>query len=102
MSSIERLWRDHQRIRFPQGCAGREIDGIDLVLLDSSIAGCVSTFLARDRRLNGWRLAVLGQCYRDARHVIPMLEPELRKYFERLEVMAGEILQAVATTHREE
>jgi hypothetical protein len=85
------------RTTFPNGCVGREVDGIDLTSLDSSTAGCVSTFLGSGGKLRGWRLAVLGQCYRDARYVIPALEPEVRPYFERLETLAGEILRAIAS-----
>jgi hypothetical protein len=97
---IEELWRDHVAASMPRGCVGQEIDGIDLMSLDSFTAGCVSTFLERGGKLDSRRLAVLGQCYRDLRYVIPGLEPRSRRYFERLETLAGEVLKAIASASR--
>src|SRR5688572_11351997 len=100
MRKTRELWREHVAASLPRACVGQEIDGIDLVSLDSFTAGCVSTFLERGGKLDGRRLAVLGRCYRDLRYVIPGLEPKARRYFERLETLAGEVLKTVATADR--
>jgi hypothetical protein len=42
---IEDLWNEFQRTAFPKSCEGGEIQGIDLVLLDTYPAGCISTFI---------------------------------------------------------
>ena len=75
---------------------GEDVEGIDFVLLDADIAGCVSTFLGNRGRLDLWRTAVLGLRYRDVRYVLPQLDEEGRVYFSRLEVLAKLVLQAVA------
>ena len=94
LSQIRQLWKEHLR-PFPRSLAGHEVDSIDLVLLDSTIAGCVSTFLARGT-LDLWRTAVLGLCYQDVRIVYPILNMEGSAYFWQLERMAELVLKEVA------
>jgi hypothetical protein len=98
--TIEQLWNEHNQTRFPAACRARDIDGVDFVLLDADIAGCVQTFLKRKRTLDPWRMAVLGICYRNARYVLPHLEPEPRAYFERLEQLAGAVLDELVRATR--
>jgi hypothetical protein len=55
LQHIFRLWVRLKEKLFPSGCGGEDVRGIDLVTLDSNIAGCVSTFLTRgqlDERQN--------------------------------------------------
>ncbi len=91
---VESLWREHEAAPFPLASRGREVAGQDLVLLDSSTAGCVSTFLARGE-LDTKRLAVLGLCYHGLGQVVVELEGEERVYFDRLERLAGLVLEGV-------
>jgi hypothetical protein len=95
--SIEDLWLQHGASVFPKGLGGEEIGGIDLVMLDADIAGCVHTFLSAKRSLDARRLAILGLCYRDVSRVIPSIAIAHRPHFERLEVLAGSILREVAS-----
>jgi hypothetical protein len=44
---IEQLWREHKLEAFPQGYRGKDVNGVDLVMLDADVAGCVDTFLDR-------------------------------------------------------
>ncbi len=91
---IEQLWREHEAARFPRASRGREVAGCDLVLLDSTAAGCVSTFVTRGS-LDTWRLAILGLCYHGLGLVVAEVEGEERAYFGRLEELAGLVLEAV-------
>ena len=68
------LWDEHCRAPFPDRLRGMEIAGVDMVLLDADIAGCVTTWLGgaslRRRRigteppaarpLDEWRRTYLG------------------------------------------
>lgn len=92
---INSLWHEHYKLPFPEGLGGREVNGIDLVLLDSDIAGCVSTFIDRGD-LDTWRAAVLGLCYRDCSFVCSVINNDAAEYFRRLESMAGLVLRLVA------
>jgi len=56
---IEELWREHKLAAFPQGYRGKDVNGVDFVMLDADVAGCVDTFLSRGN-LNLYQTAVLG------------------------------------------
>ena len=47
LQDIFQLWVRLKEKLFPAGCSGQDVRGMDLVLLDSNVAGCVSTFLTR-------------------------------------------------------
>lgn len=44
---IRNLWNEHRCAVFPKGFGGKDVSGIDFVMLDSDVAGCVDTFLNR-------------------------------------------------------
>jgi hypothetical protein len=80
---------------FPKGFRGKDVSGIDFVMLDADVAGCVDTFLSRGD-LNLFQTAMLGLSYRNLRYVMPILSEEGAAYFWRLERLAELILKAVA------
>ena len=96
MDEIRRLWREHQNAPYPDGYRGVEVAGVELVMLDADIAGCVSTYLGNGGRLDLQRTAILGQCYRDVSLVVRELTGSARDYFGHLERMAGSVLEALS------
>jgi hypothetical protein len=92
---IRELWDLHMTNRFPRGLGGEMIDGIDLVLLDSDTAGCVLTFIQNDGKLDVWRTAILGLCYRDLTVVTGQLSDEGKERFSRLETLANLVLKDI-------
>jgi spore coat protein CotH len=92
---IGELWKEHVATPFPKGFRGKDVDGIDFVMLDADIAGCVDTFLERGN-LNLFQTAVLGLCYRHCSYVTLILNEEDATYFWRLERLAELVLKAVA------
>ena len=98
---IEQLWREHKLAAFPQDYRGKDLNGVDLVMLDADVAGCVDTFLSRGN-LNLFQTAVLGLCYRNLTYLIPMLSEEGKAYYCRLERLAELVLKAVATRNRKD
>src|SRR5678815_919636 len=92
---IEELWREHESAAFPQGYRGKDVNGVDFVMLDADVAGCVDTFLSRGN-LNLYQTAVLGLCYRNLTFLIPILSEEGKAYYWRLERLAELVLKAVA------
>jgi hypothetical protein len=92
--TIEDIWQEHREATFPSVCRGHDVDGIDFVILDADIAGCVSSYLRR-RELDLWRTAVLGVCYRNVSYVLGRMPVEGRDHFERLERLARMVLDAV-------
>ena len=89
--SIDALWKGHVESRFPAGLRGEEVDGIDLVMLDADIAGCVQSFVRR-RQLDQPRLDILSKCHAEVTAISPKLSSEARLYFERLGQMAAAVL----------
>ena len=92
--TIEDLWNEHRETAFPSVCRGHDVDGIDFVMLDADIAGCVSTYVKR-RQLDLWRTAGLGVCYRNVTYLLGQMPVEGRVYFQRLERLARLVLDAV-------
>jgi len=92
--TIEDIWKEHHAAAFPSVCRGHGVEGIDYVMLDADIAGCVSTYLRR-RQLDLWRTAVLGVCYRNVTYVLDRMPLDGRVHFERLERLSRMVLDAV-------
>jgi hypothetical protein len=83
-----RLWDEHMSAPFPSRLRGEEIDGVEMVLLDADIAGCVSTWLGNHGRLDEQRQGVLKSCLDDLARVLPLLDDvEEHAYYERLGVV---------------
>ncbi len=92
---ILELWNIHLESGFPRGYGGETIEGIDLVLLDSYIAGCVTTFIENNGLLDLWRTAILGICCRDSIIVAIHLSGEAKEYFSRLETLSNLVLKDI-------
>jgi len=99
--TIEEVWQQHRSAKFPSELSGRGVEGIDFVMLDADIAGCVSTFLGRRHVLDQWRTAVLGLRLADVERLLPQFEPAQREYFERLADLARLVLREVAATTKD-
>ncbi|CAG0928199.1 hypothetical protein TFLX_00795 [Thermoflexales bacterium] len=97
---IQALWQEHSAAMFPKEYGGKEIDGVDLVLLDADTSGCIQTLVSNGGQLDIWRTAILGLCYRDLAVVTTSLHGEAREYFTRLETLAGVALRAIRDTLR--
>lgn len=98
---IEQLWSEHQSAAFPQGYRGKDINGVDFVMLDADVAGCVDTFVRRGN-LNLFQTAILGLCYRNLTSLLPAFSEEGKVYYGRLELLAELVLKAVAATNRKD
>lgn len=84
-----RLWGEHLSAPFPSRLRGEEIEGVDMVMLDADIAGCIDAWLGRGGRLDEQRRGWLKSCREDLRRVMRALDdPEERAYYERLDALA--------------
>ncbi|HEX9425775.1 MAG TPA: hypothetical protein VF899_21235 [Pyrinomonadaceae bacterium] len=97
---IDELWQEHLATPFPRGLRGKDMNGIDFVMFDANIAGCITTFLERGK-LNLYQTAILGLSHQRACSVVPVLNEEGAAYFWRLERLAALILKAVALSGSE-
>ncbi len=97
---ILRLWNSLSAAPFPSGCRGREVAEIDLVLLDSTIAGCISAFLESKGLLDLRRTALLGLCLRDLVMIVGILGGEAQAYFRRLEEATCLVLEMILDSNQ--
>ncbi|MCG6500039.1 hypothetical protein MCM47_38530 [Kitasatospora sp. A2-31] len=94
LAQLSRLWDEFRALGFPSGFYQREPDGQCMVMMDSMLAGCVSSALSgplndRRRGILQTRIVVLGQ-------ILPSIGDDeyAAKYFAHLHemvLMAAEI-----------
>lgn len=65
VAAVSQLWESHRNAAFPQRLRYDDVAGVDMVMLDANIAGCVSTWLNRDGSIDDWRQGILAACERD-------------------------------------
>jgi hypothetical protein len=89
------LWKQHCSEPAPSRLVGREIQGIEVTSLETFTAGCIQTFMDRKGKLDLWRTAILGRCYREISVIALALKGREKAYYKRLETLAGLVLQLV-------
>ena len=92
-AAVARLWQEHLDADFPARLRGVELAGIDMVLLDADIAGCVSAWRNGEGSLDAGRRRILRLCIADLNTVLPLLtdedDHEYDEYFGRLHRLAA-------------
>ena len=88
---FERLYKEP----FPSEC-GKEILGVDLVLIDSDTMGFASRFLGSKGHLTADEIRMLTSCLNDLKKIVPQLEKVERQYFASLRQLAKDILEATS------
>ena len=94
-SEVRRLFAEAREAPFPD-CRGDEVDGVDLVLIDLDLAGCVMHFLGQRFRDDAFQLPILEQIAGELDRIVPQMTGEVARYFEREARLAHATLAAVA------
>ncbi|MFI8962146.1 hypothetical protein ACIGO8_08525 [Streptomyces sp. NPDC053493] len=82
------MWREHLRAPYPDGFRGRDIAGVELILLDADTAGLVLREL--ERGLDDDGVAALASCLADLDTVVPLIDEAYgAAYFTKLRAMAA-------------
>jgi hypothetical protein len=82
-------WAEHLEAPFPTRRRGEEIAGVDLVMLDADVAGCVQTWMSNSFRLDEPHRGWLARCLGDLDRALPLMDDGAeRDYFERLRRLA--------------
>jgi hypothetical protein len=90
---LSRLWRKHSHAEFPERLRGAELAGIDLVTLDSDVAGCVKSCLAGKGSLDEAQKQSLVRSLDDLDAVLPLLSRRTESlYYGRLRELSTLIL----------
>ena len=73
---MSRLWREHLAEPWPPRLNAAERAGVDLLMLDADIAGCIRRWLASGGRLDTRRQRTLRRCLGELDLVLSELLPE--------------------------
>jgi hypothetical protein len=95
MQEFDDSWKAFYGRKFPTGCAGKEIHGIELAMLDSTAAGCIDTFVSNRGKLDNQRLDILRVCETELGIVVHNLTGDARDYFRHLHLLTKEILACI-------
>jgi hypothetical protein len=96
MDELVTRWRDFQANPFPQECVGHEIQGIDLVALDTFTSGCISAYIEHNGELDAQRRAVLQTCIQELQTATVQLQGAARAYFGQLLGLAARVIDKLA------
>jgi hypothetical protein len=72
---------------------GKEVNGIDLVLVDSDTMGIATKFFSSKGCLKSEDIAILGKCYKELKQIVTGLEKSERQYFASMKQLAYEMLE---------
>ena len=92
---VRALQEKRAALPFPPRLRGEEIDGVDMVMVDADIAGCVQVWLGSAANLDAGRIGTLRTCRDDVERVLPGLSlPSEHEYYMVLRDLADAILHA--------
>jgi hypothetical protein len=89
------LWQQHSSASFPKGYAEKEINRINLSLMDAEIAGCIRRYILNDGKIVSQQVKVLRDRLIDLNAIILLMDHDELIYFDRLRKMADLVLQEV-------
>jgi hypothetical protein len=93
-----KLYKEHLNAPFPDNYRGVSVNGIELVLLDTEMAGCINSYFGKNGTLNklkSEKQEVLSKCRNDLSIVVKGLDGYAKVYFQRLKQLADFILSEV-------
>lgn len=96
MKDIEESWNEFLEKPFPEDCVGLEVEGVELISLDTFSAGCIDTFIANRGSLDAQRILTLKDCLPELDKVVKHLKGDAKNYFEHLRLMSEEVLRNVS------
>lgn len=94
-SEIHALWQQHASSVFPKEYGDKEINKINLSLLDAEIAGCIHMYIHNGAKLDPQRVKHLRARLIDLNTLVLLLDREELVYFDRLRKLANLVLQEV-------
>lgn len=84
MAAVTELWEEHMQAAFPGRLRGADMAGVEMVMLDAGVAGCVSTWLRNGGNIDDQRWDYLATCEQQLIRVIPELNGHEVAYYQRL------------------
>lgn len=100
MTNIKTLYADFLKIPFPDNLSGEEINGVDLVLLDSDTAGLIDKFIRHDSQLDTNGFYILRQCCIELELVEKEVQGQQKEYFMTLLNIARQINKCLTNKNK--
>jgi hypothetical protein len=94
-SELMDLWQQHSSAAFPKGYGEKEINHINLSLLDAELAGCIRLYIHNASKINPQQVKILQKRLIDLNSIILLMDRDELIYFDRLRKMANLVLQDV-------
>ncbi len=94
-TELVEVWQQHSSATFPQDYGEKEINHINLSLLDAEMAGCIRLYIHNDGKINPQQVKILQNRLIDLNAIILLMERDELIYFDRLRKMANLVLQEV-------
>ncbi len=94
-SELMDLWQQHSSAAFPEGYGEKEIQRINLSLLDAEISGCIRLYIHNDRKIDPQHVKTLRDRLIDLNIIILLMDHDELIYFDCLRTMANLVLQEV-------
>ncbi|MCW3819282.1 hypothetical protein ONA91_33055 [Micromonospora sp. DR5-3] len=82
--TVAELYEEHRQAAFPRRLVVTDVNGVEMVSLDSNVSGCVSTWLKNGGRIDDRRWGVLADCEQKLNRAIPALDGYEASYYQRL------------------
>ncbi len=100
MNDIKEKYQEFRNEPFPEGIAGEEIHGIDLVMLDADTAGLLEKFIGYNYKLTRTDFDLLKRLTVELKTVTKELNGQSRRYFATLWNLAERIVRDLTETKR--
>jgi hypothetical protein len=100
MNDIKEKYQEFRIEPFPEGIAGEEIHGIDLVMLDADTAGLIEKFIGYNYKLTRTDFDLLKRLSVELKTVTKELEGQSRTYFSTLWNLADRVVRDLTETNR--
>ncbi len=100
MNDIKKKYQVFRNEPFPEGIAGEEIHGIDLVMLDAETAGIIDKFIGYKYKLTRTDFDQLKRLSVELKTVTKELDGQSRTYFSTLWNLAERIVSDLTQTNR--
>jgi hypothetical protein len=97
-SELMELWKQHSSSAFPKGYGDKEINRINLSLLDAQISGNIRLYILNDGKIDRQQVNILRDRLIDLNAIILLMDRDDLIYFDRLRKMANIVLQEVEKT----
>jgi len=100
MNDIKEKYQEFRTEAFPEGIAGEEFHGIDLVTLDSDTVGLIEKFISYNYNLTRIDFDLLTRLSTELKTVTKELVGQQRTYFSTLWNLADRVVSGLSETKR--